>query len=300
MDSINKLDIDKQFYNNTNSDLLIIENDLKNIDLLKSANNNLINNNYLYKQNFSQELNDINNNKFNFIEEIDTKLTNGNGVLKIYLGCSINEKYKEGINMKEYDDSISFLNKICTKYNYNYKIINKNALNRFNEDTKYFLEILLTKEKFLFETNYYNKKSEIKIGMFGDKSSGKSTLIGVIVDGILDNGEGLARSNIYRFQHEHFTGKTSNFSHYVYYKIILYLYINKISGYDINGTLLNTNKLNIKFNGETKDIRSRLFWEEIIRKSNKILSFYDMGGSSKFSVKILLLSLLIITHYLNN
>lgn len=68
-------------------------------------------------------------------------------------------------------------------------------------------------------------KTEIRIGLFGDKSVGKSTLIGVLVNGILDNGLGLAKSNIYRFQHEQSTGKTSNFSHYVSKPLfIVYLY----------------------------------------------------------------------------
>lgn len=63
-------------------------------------------------------------------------------------------------------------------------------------------------------------KPEIKIGLFGEESSGKSTLIGVLVNGILDDGMGLARSNIFRYQHELDSGKTSNLSQYVSNKFI--------------------------------------------------------------------------------
>jgi elongation factor 1-alpha len=60
-----------------------------------------------------------------------------------------------------------------------------------------------------------NSKPEIKVGLFGEDSCGKSTLIGVIVNGCLDDGNGSARSNIFRYQHELFSGKTSTLSHYV-------------------------------------------------------------------------------------
>ena len=37
--------------------------------------------------------------------------------------------------------------------------------------------------------------------------SGKSTLVGVLTSGQLDNGRGLARSRVFRMKHESETGK---------------------------------------------------------------------------------------------
>jgi len=41
-------------------------------------------------------------------------------------------------------------------------------------------------------------KIDIKITMLGGESSGKSTLVGVLISGNRDNGKGLARNNVFR------------------------------------------------------------------------------------------------------
>jgi GTPase len=101
-----------------------------------------------------------------------------------------------------------------------------------------------------------NKTLEIKIGLFGEETSGKSTLVGVLVNNTLDNGEGSARQNIFRFQHEIQCGKTSSLSH-------------QIIGFDDKGNLITHN------NSPHKN------YEEIILNSSKIISVYDLGGSEK-------------------
>jgi hypothetical protein len=93
--------------------------------------------------------------------------------------------------------------------------------------------------------------NEIKIGLFGEESSGKSTLVGVLVNGKLDNGDGSARVNIFRYPHEATSGKTTSISH-------------QIIGFDLSGNILNSND-----------------WETIIENSSKLISFYDLGGSEK-------------------
>ena len=52
--------------------------------------------------------------------------------------------------------------------------------------------------------------NEIRIGIIGNVNAGKSTTIGVIINGILDNGRGSARSSILNHQHEKNTGRTSS------------------------------------------------------------------------------------------
>ena len=58
-------------------------------------------------------------------------------------------------------------------------------------------------------------KIEITIGVLGEEGTGKSTLIGVLINGILDDGKGLARQNVLRHKHEILCGKTSSFSHQI-------------------------------------------------------------------------------------
>jgi GTPase len=105
------------------------------------------------------------------------------------------------------------------------------------------------------EENLINK-IEINIGVLGEEGSGKSTLIGVLINGLLDNGKGLARTGVFRHKHEILCGKTSSFSH-------------QILGFDQNGELTNYGDL------------VRPSFGQIVSKSTKIINFYDMAGGSK-------------------
>ena len=105
------------------------------------------------------------------------------------------------------------------------------------------------------EESYINK-IEITIGVLGEEGTGKSTLIGVLINGKLDNGKGLARTNVFRHKHEILCGKTSSFSH-------------QILGFDEKGELTNYGDL----------IQPSL--SQIVSKSTKIINFYDMAGSAK-------------------
>lgn len=75
---------------------------------------------------------------------------------------------------------------------------------------------------------------EIRVAVVGNVDSGKSTLLGVLSRGILDNGRGLARLNVFRVQEKYFptitwqhkheieTGRTSSIS-------------NEVMGFDSKG-----------------------------------------------------------------
>src|SRR5690349_7327695 len=54
---------------------------------------------------------------------------------------------------------------------------------------------------------------EVRVAVVGNVDSGKSTLLGVLTRGQLDNGRGLARMNIFVHKHELETGRTSSISH---------------------------------------------------------------------------------------
>lgn len=53
---------------------------------------------------------------------------------------------------------------------------------------------------------------DIRIAVTGNVDSGKSTLIGVLTKGQLDNGRGLVRVNVFNHKHEVETGRTSSIS----------------------------------------------------------------------------------------
>ena len=89
---------------------------------------------------------------------------------------------------------------------------------------------------------------EIKIGTFGEESSGKSTTTSVLINNALDDGKGLMSKKNYKSQHEIQSGKSLYISHL-------------ILGFDEgNKPIYDTNL------------------DTIIKKSSKFINFYDMGG----------------------
>lgn len=49
-----------------------------------------------------------------------------------------------------------------------------------------------------------------RVAVVGNVDAGKSTLLGVLTHGELDNGRGLARQKLFRHKHEAETGRTSS------------------------------------------------------------------------------------------
>lgn len=53
---------------------------------------------------------------------------------------------------------------------------------------------------------------DLRVAVLGNVDSGKSTLLGVLTQGELDNGRGRARLNLFRHLHEVQSGRTSSIS----------------------------------------------------------------------------------------
>ena len=116
---------------------------------------------------------------------------------------------------------------------------------------EFFLQSKTKKENTEMKSQKKNKIIEIKIGTFGEESSGKSTTTSVLINNILDDGKGLMSKKNYKSQHEIQSGKSLYLSHL-------------ILGLDSeNNQICETN------------------FNSLIKKSNKFINFYDMGGCEK-------------------
>lgn len=104
------------------------------------------------------------------------------------------------------------------------------------------------------EDNYI----DVRIAVCGNVDSGKSTFIGVLTKGKLDNGRGLARIDVFNHKHEIETGRTSSISQ-------------QILGFTANGECANYS-LNIH----------HPTWGDIIENSCKVVSFFDLAGHEKY------------------
>ncbi|KYM77509.1 GTP-binding protein 2 [Atta colombica] len=96
---------------------------------------------------------------------------------------------------------------------------------------------------------------DLRLAVTGAQDAGKSTLLGVLTQGELDNGRGRARLNMLRHLHEIKTGRTSSISH-------------EIIGFDSAGHVLNYAEMATA--------------EEICEHASKVVTFIDLAGHRKY------------------
>ncbi|CDO72535.1 hypothetical protein BN946_scf184983.g18 [Trametes cinnabarina] len=108
---------------------------------------------------------------------------------------------------------------------------------------------------------------EVRCAVVGNVDSGKSTTLGVLTRGALDDGRGRARVSLFRHKHEIESGRTSSVGM-------------EILGFGPSGkpilppTAHSTDPETIR--------REKLGWEEISRQASKIISFSDLAGHERY------------------
>lgn len=98
---------------------------------------------------------------------------------------------------------------------------------------------------------------EIRVAVVGNVDAGKSTLLGVLTHGDLDNGRGHARQRLFRHKHEMESGRTSSVG-------------NDILGFDSVGNVVN------------KPDHGTLDWVKICERSAKVITFIDLAGHERY------------------
>ncbi|XP_057699770.1 GTP-binding protein 1-like [Corythoichthys intestinalis] len=100
---------------------------------------------------------------------------------------------------------------------------------------------------------------EVRVAVVGNVDAGKSTLLGVLTHGELDNGRGFARQKLFRHKHEMESGRTSSVG-------------NDILGFDHEGQVVN----------KPDSHGGSLDWTKICEKSSKVITFIDLAGHEKY------------------
>jgi GTPase len=113
--------------------------------------------------------------------------------------------------------------------------------------------------EFLIRENNYMRYVDISVACTGSVDSGKSTLLGVLLTGKTDNGRGAARLNVFNFQHEVRTGRTSSVAQH-------------ILGFNGDGEAVTIDD----------DSGHKKTWQEIIQQSTKVVTFFDLCGHEKY------------------
>lgn len=95
---------------------------------------------------------------------------------------------------------------------------------------------------------------DLRVCVLGSADVGKSTLLGVLTQGNLDNGRGSARLNMFRHLHEVQTGRTSSISH-------------EVLGFDSSGHTV---------------YHEMAASTEIAESATKLITFIDLAGHEKY------------------
>eukprot|EP01118_Nematostelium_gracile_P012088 TRINITY_DN4368_c0_g1_i1.p1 TRINITY_DN4368_c0_g1~~TRINITY_DN4368_c0_g1_i1.p1 ORF type:complete len:657 (-),score=198.58 TRINITY_DN4368_c0_g1_i1:35-2005(-) len=178
------------------------------------------------------------------ISQLKWRLTEGMGEAIYEIGVEDNG-VPTGLSEEDLDASIANLKKMAKELSADISVVRKR-----DGVTGRVAEVLVRRyaaEEFL----------ELRVAVVGNVDSGKSTLLGVLTRGQLDNGRGLARTNVFKHQHEIESGRTSSISH-------------EIIGFDSKGTLVN----NVGMRAMTH--------QEICEASSKIVNFIDLAGHEKY------------------
>lgn len=174
------------------------------------------------------------------------RLFEGNGEALYYLGVA-DDGNPRGISPNEMEQSISSLQKVAEIAGASIKL-----LRRVKENEVEIAEIVVRREKNPDELPF-----DIRIASVGNVDAGKSTLIGVLLKGKLDDGRGSARTLVFRYLHELESGRTSSVS-------------TTVLGFDIQGNIVNQNEVLAP-----TDI-------ELLEFSIKTITFKDLAGHERY------------------
>uniref|UniRef100_A0A8C1VDQ7 GTP binding protein 2 n=1 Tax=Cyprinus carpio TaxID=7962 RepID=A0A8C1VDQ7_CYPCA len=154
-----------------------------------------------------------------------------------------------GLTEEDMKASLKTLRRMAEKVGADITVLREREVDYDSDEPHRIAEVLIRKvpddQQFL----------DLRVAVLGNVDSGKSTLLGVLTQGELDNGRGRARLNLFRHLHEIQTGRTSSISI-------------EILGFDSRGEVVNYSE-------------SRTA-EEICESASKMITFIDLAGHHKY------------------
>ncbi|XP_055878486.1 GTP-binding protein 2-like [Biomphalaria glabrata] len=180
------------------------------------------------------------------VTQMKWRLEEGQGEAIYEIGVEDNG-FLTGLSDTEMDASLSTLKKMADRLGASIEVLREKVTEV--GERKRAMEVLVRKvpddQQFI----------DLKLAVLGNVDVGKSTILGVLTQGELDNGRGRARLNLFRHLHEIQTGRTSSISY-------------EILGFDGNGQVVNYSAC-----------RSI---EEICERSSKLITLIDLAGHHKY------------------
>lgn len=189
------------------------------------------------------------------VKLLDVRLAEGSGETVFEIGFENNGDSME-LTKEEWELAYKRLTEAAKKLKADCQVLlTKNVGSEFDgEPTKDGCsgKVMVRRERSVDET------IETRIAVVGNVDAGKSSMLGVLVKGDLDDGRGKARVNLFRHKHEIETGRTSSVGM-------------EIMGFDTRGQVVVSDTPGRK-----------LSWEEIGKRSAKVITFTDLAGHERY------------------
>ncbi|KAG8511930.1 GTP-binding protein 2 [Galemys pyrenaicus] len=197
------------------------------------------------------ELKLVNPSQYRFehlVTQMKWRLQEGRGEAVYQIGVEDNGLLV-GLAEEEMRASLKTLHRMAEKVGADITVLREREVDYDSDTPRKITEVLVRKvpdnQQFL----------DLRVAVLGNVDSGKSTLLGVLTQGELDNGRGRARLNLFRHLHEIQSGRTSSISF-------------EILGFNSKGEVVNYS-----------DSRTA---EEICESSSKMITFIDLAGHHKY------------------
>ncbi|CAF0835047.1 unnamed protein product [Didymodactylos carnosus] len=182
---------------------------------------------------------------------VQKRLDEGHGETILEIGTGAVDCDCPGLLSDEMEASVATLTSMASVLNSEIQLLREKTL---VNNTKFIKEFLIRRH--IDEEDFM----EVRIAVVGNVDAGKSTLLGVLTHGVLDDGRGMARMKLFRHKHEMETGRTSSVG-------------NDILGFDAKGNIVNK--------PDTHGTQA-LDWTSICQKSAKVVTFIDLAGHEKY------------------
>ena len=152
-----------------------------------------------------------------------------------------------GLTSDEFDAAVATLQSVAASLNADCVSLREKQIGDSRRTAQYLIRHRADERDFM----------EVRCAVVGNVDAGKSTLLGVLTHGELDNGRGYARQKLFRHKHEAESGRTSSVG-------------NDILGFDSSGQVVN------------KPDHGNLDWVRVCRASSKVITFIDLAGHEKY------------------
>lgn len=115
---------------------------------------------------------------------------------RIHFSCSYSTSTGKGLSREDFDASVATLKSIAETLDATCILLRERVV-----------DSLLTGQYLVRHRAPERDFTEIRVAVVGNVDAGKSTLLGVLTHGELDNGRGLARQRLFRHKHEMESGR---------------------------------------------------------------------------------------------